>query len=93
MAASGIDRLEPPFWWTGMQHKGLQLMVHGEGIGTRRSTSGGAAGFVKTLPLGGLHVSSAPPSARDAMLDEAVRQAVRNAAIALAQALLPTARQ
>jgi curli biogenesis system outer membrane secretion channel CsgG len=67
--------------------------VHGEGIGTRRSTSGGAAGFVKTLPLGGLHVSSAPPSARDAMLDEAVRQAVRNAAIALAQAPLPTARQ
>lgn len=28
-----IDHLEPPFWWTGMQHKQLQLMVHGEGIG------------------------------------------------------------
>jgi glycosidase len=33
MAAPGIQHLEPPFWWTGMQHKGLQLMVHGEGIG------------------------------------------------------------
>ncbi len=28
-----IDHLEPPFWWTGMQHKTLQLMVHGPGIG------------------------------------------------------------
>ena len=28
-----IDHLEPPFWWTGMQHKKLQLMVHGDKIG------------------------------------------------------------
>ena len=27
-----IDHVEPPFWWTGMQHKSLQLMVHGRGI-------------------------------------------------------------
>jgi len=27
-----IAHMEPPFWWAGMQHKGLQLMVHGEGI-------------------------------------------------------------
>jgi glycosidase len=27
-----IDHLEPPFWWTGMQHKKLQLMVHGKNI-------------------------------------------------------------
>jgi len=27
-----IDRLEPPFWWTGMQHGTVQLMVHGRGI-------------------------------------------------------------
>ena len=67
--------------------------VHGEGTGTRRSTAGGAGGFIKTLPLGGLHVSSTPSSARDAMLDEAVRQAVRNAVVALTQAPLPTARQ
>jgi neopullulanase len=27
-----IAHMEPPFWWVGMQHKGLQLMVHGERI-------------------------------------------------------------
>lgn len=27
-----IDHMEPPFWWTGMQHKSLQLMVHGKDI-------------------------------------------------------------
>jgi glycosidase len=27
-----IDHMEPPFWWAGMQHKTLQLMVHGKGI-------------------------------------------------------------
>jgi glycosidase len=27
-----IAHLEPPFWWAGMQHKTLQLMVHGAGI-------------------------------------------------------------
>ena len=27
-----IDHLEPPFWWTGMQHKTVQLMVHGSDI-------------------------------------------------------------
>ena len=28
-----IQRLEPPFWWTGMSNPSLQLMVHGPGIG------------------------------------------------------------
>ncbi|CAN7700995.1 alpha-amylase family glycosyl hydrolase [Pseudoduganella sp. LjRoot289] len=27
-----IDHMEPPLWWVGMQHKTLQLMVHGSGI-------------------------------------------------------------
>ena len=27
-----IAHLEPPFWWTGMQHDKLQLMVHGRQI-------------------------------------------------------------
>ncbi len=27
-----IAHMEPPFWWAGMQHKSLQLMVHGERI-------------------------------------------------------------
>jgi glycosidase len=33
LAAPAIEHLEPPFWWTGMQHKNVQLMVHGAGIG------------------------------------------------------------
>ena len=32
-APAVIDHMEPPFWWAGMQHKGLQLMVHGKDIG------------------------------------------------------------
>ena len=27
-----IEHMEPPFWWAGMQHKNLQLMVHGKRI-------------------------------------------------------------
>ena len=27
-----IEHLEPPFWWAGMQHPKLQLMVHGKQI-------------------------------------------------------------
>lgn len=27
-----VDRVEPPFWWTGMVNPRLQLMVHGEQI-------------------------------------------------------------
>lgn len=30
--APAIDHMDPPFWWAGMQHKGLQLMVHGPDI-------------------------------------------------------------
>lgn len=30
-APTGL-RIEPPFWWTGMQHKELQLMLHGNNI-------------------------------------------------------------
>ena len=33
-----IAHMEPPFWWAGMQHKGLQLMVHGERIGELEPT-------------------------------------------------------
>lgn len=29
-----IDRIEPPFWWEGMEHPQLQLMVHGPDIAT-----------------------------------------------------------
>ena len=27
-----IARVEPPFWWAGMQHHQVQLMVHGDKI-------------------------------------------------------------
>lgn len=30
--AQAIERIEPPFWWVGMKHRPLQLMVHGERI-------------------------------------------------------------
>jgi len=32
--AQSIERIEPPHWWTGMKSDRLQLMVHGERIGT-----------------------------------------------------------
>lgn len=37
-SAAPIEHMEPPFWWTGMQHKGLQLMVHGKDIGGMQAT-------------------------------------------------------
>ncbi|MBK9572176.1 MAG: glycoside hydrolase family 13 protein [Rhodoferax sp.] len=35
-AAPSLDRVEPPTWWVGMQHRGLQLMVHGQHIAQLR---------------------------------------------------------
>ena len=31
-APAAIDHMEPPFWWTGMHDRRLQLMVHGPAI-------------------------------------------------------------
>lgn len=31
-----IERVEPPFWWTGFKETELQLLVYGENIGTTR---------------------------------------------------------
>lgn len=31
-ASDGIERIEPPFWWTGFIHSELQLLVHGDEI-------------------------------------------------------------
>ena len=31
--AQSIDRVEPPFWWVGMKHKPLQVMLHGQALG------------------------------------------------------------
>jgi glycosidase len=33
-AAAQIDRVEPPFWWLGFEMSELQLLVHGEDIGS-----------------------------------------------------------
>lgn len=30
--AASVERVEPPFWWTGFKETGLQLLVHGENI-------------------------------------------------------------
>ncbi|MDC9721223.1 MAG: cyclomaltodextrinase N-terminal domain-containing protein [Urechidicola sp.] len=32
ISAQNIDRIEPPFWWTGMENTHLQLMVYGDDI-------------------------------------------------------------
>jgi glycosidase len=32
--AQGIERIEPPFWWTDMHHSEVEIMVYGKGIGT-----------------------------------------------------------
>lgn len=38
MADNMIDRIDPPYWWTGMQNDTLQLMVSGPGISSARVT-------------------------------------------------------
>jgi curli biogenesis system outer membrane secretion channel CsgG len=63
----------------------------GDGIGVRRATgivAGGIVGRTVPLPVGAL-VAAKLPAARDAMLDEALRQAVRNAALSLVKQQLP----
>lgn len=35
--APRLERVEPAFWWTGMHHEELQLMVYGDNIGTMRA--------------------------------------------------------
>ncbi|NNL63604.1 MAG: glycoside hydrolase family 13 protein [Woeseiaceae bacterium] len=32
LTAGEIERVEPPFWWTGFEHDELQLLVRGKGI-------------------------------------------------------------
>jgi glycosidase len=31
-ALAAIERVEPPFWWTGFEHRELQLLVHGDAV-------------------------------------------------------------
>lgn len=37
-AGDMIDRIEPPYWWTGMKNDTLQLMISGPDIGSARVT-------------------------------------------------------
>jgi len=32
LSAIDIQKVEPPFWWIGMQHTELQLLIYGENI-------------------------------------------------------------
>ena len=60
--------------------------ANGEGVGIRRATNVGAGGIIAHgLPVGAL-VGAKLPAARDAMLDEAVKNAVHSAAVALSTA-------
>lgn len=44
--SSQIKRIEPPFWWIGMQHTELQIMLYGENI----------AGSTPTITYKGLEI-------------------------------------
>ncbi len=46
-AREGIDRVEPPFWWTGFEHRELQLLVR----------AGGIADYTPTVSAKGISVS------------------------------------
>ncbi len=61
----------------------------GDGVGTRRATSVGGGGLIHGLPFGGLGGAARMSLARDAMLDEAIKAAVHDAALRLATAALP----
>ena len=37
-AGINVNKIDPPFWYTGMLNPELQLMVYGEGIGDARVT-------------------------------------------------------
>jgi curli biogenesis system outer membrane secretion channel CsgG len=57
--------------------------VAGDGVGVRQSTAVAGLGVIHGLPIGGLASALRAGSARDAMLDDAVRAAVHNAALTL----------
>jgi neopullulanase len=51
--AQSVDRVEPPFWWTGMKHHPLQLMLHGSqlsGLSARVQRPGVTLKRTTTLP-------------------------------------------
>ncbi|GHA05027.1 glycosyl hydrolase [Arenicella chitinivorans] len=48
-AESLIDRIEPPFWWTGMAEQTVQLMVYGKSIGKATVTSSNPSIIVQNV--------------------------------------------
>ena len=39
-----VERMDPPFWWVGMEHPELQVMVYGPDVGRTRVTMDGRPG-------------------------------------------------
>lgn len=64
----------------------------GDGVSTRRGLALGGGGVIKGLPIGAIAGVARSASARDAMLNDAVKKAVHVAAQALAAATLDPAR-
>ncbi|MEL7532984.1 MAG: glycoside hydrolase family 13 protein [Bacteroidota bacterium] len=38
LQAQNLQRVEPPFWWTGMANENLQLLVYGPNIATQKAS-------------------------------------------------------
>jgi curli biogenesis system outer membrane secretion channel CsgG len=78
-------RVELAFRMVDVRTGEIVASVFGQGMGIRRATGvavGGIVGRALPLPVGAFAVATLP-AARDAMLDEAVKQAVHNAALEL----------
>jgi curli biogenesis system outer membrane secretion channel CsgG len=78
-------RVELAFRMVDVRTGEVIASVFGQGMGIRRATgvaAGGIIGRALPLPVGAFAVATLP-AARDAMLDEAVKQAVHNAALEL----------
>lgn len=38
LPAQKIDRIEPPFWWTGMENPELEILIYGKNIGDAKAS-------------------------------------------------------
>jgi curli biogenesis system outer membrane secretion channel CsgG len=78
-------RVSMTFRIVDVQTGEIAATASGDGLGIRRGTSVGGGGIVRGLPVGAVIGAARAVSTRDAMLNEAVHQAVHNAALALTQ--------
>ena len=44
--AQGLEKIEPPFWWSDMQNKNLQILVKGDNIGSLKAKCNDASLYV-----------------------------------------------